>query len=408
MKDSVKYPMLPYAEYRGRVDRAKTILAEHDMDAMVLFSPENWRYYGGFTDAAQMHNRVWRSGLIVCQDRDPVAVVHPAFVTGITCMSYVEELRVWSDEENILFKGLPRDFYDLFFDTLDELDLSGKTLGFETGPEIHTYLSFDEYDMIRTRLAGARLVSADAAIFAQRSIKTAWEQDLMREGAQLACDCVRAAFEAIAPGVNERQLHNVYWGKAAELGMIEAPYLGSWTCFSANPTEPMGVHRWITGPVDRILQPGDVGICDGGPMYRGYQFDFQRSFCVGEPPEKLRQYHEIGTEAHLETIAAIRPGVRIADLYQTSLAALEKRDYPEGHIISFIGHQEGLAHHEPPWVMADEEAVLREGMVLAIEIGAFDPDMETFGAMPEDLLLVTADGCENLTAHLSHDLWVAA
>jgi Xaa-Pro aminopeptidase len=170
----------------------------------------------------------------------------------------------------------------------------------------------------------------------------------------------------------------------------------------------MGFHRWISGPVDRVIEEGDVGISDGGPAYQGYQFDFQRSFCVGTPPEKLLRYHQIATEAHLETIAQMKPGVRLCHLWDASLDALRRRGYDRPHFISFIGHQEGLNHHEPPWVTASEEAELQPGMVVAIEIGAMDPELEVFGAMPEDLILITETGHENLTAELSHDLWIAS
>ena len=45
--------------------------------------------------------------------------------------------------------------------------------------------------------------------------------------------------------------------------------------------------------------------------------------------------------------------------------------------------------------------------LLALEVGAFDPMMQVCGGMPEDIVLVTEDGIENLTRYLSHDLWIA-
>jgi Xaa-Pro aminopeptidase len=301
----------------------------------------------------------------------------------------------------------PKSFYELFFDTLNDLGLSSGRLGIETGPDIDTYLSFDEYDMIRQILKDGEIVSADKAIWDQRMIKTPFEQALIREGAKRACECVRAAYQTIRPGVSEMAVHQAFWRKAAELNMIEGPYHGTWLCFSSNRDEIMGVDRWITGPVDRIIQEGDQGLCDCGPTYKGYQLDFQRTFYVGKPPAKMVQYHDIATEAHLETIAMMKPGVRMCDLFQASLTALKKRDYEHPHIISFIGHQEGLSNHEPPWVTAREKAPLEPGMVVAIEIGAFDPEREYFGGMPEDIILITENGHENLTASLPHALWVA-
>ena len=122
----------------------------------------------------------------------------------------------------------------------------------------------------------------------------------------------------------------------------------------------------------------------------------------------MLHYYNVGKEAFLETVAAMKPGVRLCDLFDISIKALKKRDYPEGHSIVFIGHQEGLSNHEPPWVTAKEETELQAGMVVAIEVGAFDPQGEFFGTMPEDVLLVTENGTENLTSYLSHDLCVAS
>ena len=408
MKVSVKWPTFPYEEYRARVERAKQCLERHELDAMLLFAPTSWHYYAGFTDAAQMHNEVWRSALIVPRDGDPVAVAHAAFQASIATMSYVEDVRLWTQIETPINRDEPCAFYELFFDTIHDLGLSGGMLGIETGTEIDTYLSFDEFERIRRSLPEARIVSADPAIWAQRMIKTPWEQDVIREGVRRSCECVRAGFETLHPGANELEVHRAFWTKAAELDMIGAPYWGTWTCFTTNAREPMGFHRWITGPVDRVIEDGDVGISDGGPAYKGYQFDFQRNFCVGTPPEKLLRYHEIATEAHLETIAQMKPGVRFDHVWDASLDALRRRGYDRPHFISFIGHQEGLNHHEPPWVTATEETQLQPGMVVAIEIGAMDPEFEVFGAMPEDLVLITETGHENLTApHLPHDLWIA-
>jgi len=407
IKETVKWPTFPHEEYRRRVVRAQELLAEHGIDALLLFSPTNWHYYAGFNDPAQLHNGVWRSCLIVRKEGDPVAVIHGGYLSCITTMSYLEDVRVWEDEENPIAEGHGRSFYELFFGTLDDLGLARATLGFETGSEIHTYLPFDEFESIRERLSGARIVSGDAAIWAQRSIKTAWEQQLIREGTRLACECTRAAFETIRPGANELDVHRAYWGKAAELGMIQAPTWGTWTCFTTNASEPMGFHRWITGPVDRVIEVGDMGVSDGGPAYRGYQFDFQRTFCVGEPSERLARYHEIATGALLDTIDRVRPGASMRELFAFSLDALRKRGYDHPHMISFIGHQQGLSHHEPPWIMAGEEARVQAGMVMSIEIGAFDPELQVLGSFPEDLVLATEDGPEILSAPLSHQLWIA-
>ncbi len=375
---------------------------------MVLFSPTNWWYYGGFTDAAQMHNAIWRVALIVSRDHDPVAVAESTFLWVFAHTSWVEDVRFHGSAPHPTVKQMRagEDFYDVLEDTLRDLGLGAATLGFETGPEIATYLSIDEFQDLCRRLPQARIVSADEAIFAQRMIKTPYEQELIREGARRACLAVRAAFDAVRPGVSERDVHRAFWRAAVELDLVESPYQGNWLCFTTNAKETAFGQRWITGPVDRIIREGDWGNSDCGPSYKMYQFDFQRVLHVGPPPSEVVEWYDKAREALDETIEAVRPGVRVADLFEHSLRAVTKRGAVE-HPISFIGHGEGLANHEPPWLVAGSQAVIEPGMVLAIEVGAYDASGQHFGSMPEDLVLVTEDGVENLTAHMSTDLYVA-
>lgn len=403
-KKEVKWPQMPYEEYRARIEKAKGLLAKHKMDAVLLFSPTSWYYYGGWTDVAQMHNDVWRSVMILCQDRDPVVVAHTAFQSCLALTTYVEDVRCWNSESR---RRYPRSFLPVFLDTIRDLGLSHRVLGIEAGPDIDTYLSFTEYDALRAALPDATIVGADKLIFEQRMIKTPYEIAIIREGCKRACAAVKTAFAAIRPGVNELEIHRVFWRTAVESGLVEAPYHGTWLCFSSSPREAGGVTRWITQPVDRIIEVGDQGICDCGPTYKGYQMDFQRNFFVGDPPAKEIKYYTMAKEAFLETVGAVRPGVRLRDIHQVSVQALQKRDPRQKHMIDFIGHQEGLANHEPPWITAEEEEVVQPGMVMAIEVGAFDPENEVCGGMPEDVVLVTEGGVENLTGDLSHDLWIA-
>ena len=406
-KPGVRWPSVPFEEYAGRIARARECLAHHRLDAMILFSPTNWWYYGIFTDAAQMHNAIWRTAMIVSQERDPVVVTDTSFVWTFMHTSWVEDVRYHSAAPHPQVRAMRADddFYRLLFDTVRSQGLARGTIGLETGADIATYLSVDEYRKICDALPDATIVSADDTIFAQRAIKTPYEQAIIREGARRSCLAVRAAFDAIRPGVSEREVHRAFWRAAVDLDLVESPYQGNWLCFSTNAGETVFGQRWITGPVDRIIRVGDYGNSDSGPSYKMYQFDFQRAFYVGTPPQEVLDWYAVGRDALYETIDAVRPGVRAGDLFETSLRAVTRRGAPE-HPICFIGHGEGLANHEPPWLVAGNPAVIAPGMVLAIEVGAFHESTTYVGAMPEEIVLVTDTGIENLTAHMSTELYV--
>jgi len=51
--------------------------------------------------------------------------------------------------------------------------------------------------------------------------------------------------------------------------------------------------------------------------------------------------------------------------------------------------------------------VIQPGMVLALEVGAFRDGTAYGGAMPEEIVLVTDTGTENLTVHMSNELYIA-
>lgn len=62
---------------------------------------------------------------------------------------------------------------------------------------------------------------------------------------------------------SEMEIHRIFWESCAR-GLVESPN-ATWLFFASNDREAGGVSRWITGPLDRIIEVGDKGICDSGP-----------------------------------------------------------------------------------------------------------------------------------------------
>jgi Xaa-Pro aminopeptidase len=66
-----------------------------------------------------------------------------------------------------------------------------------------------------------------------------------------------------------------------------------------------------------------------------------------------------------------------------------------------FGHQLGLAM-EKPFIMANEATMIQKNMVFAVEV---DLGPEGMGAAYEDIVVVTGDGCEVITAACPQEWW---
>jgi Xaa-Pro aminopeptidase len=158
------------------------------------------------------------------------------------------------------------------------------------------------------------------------------------------------------------------------------------------------------------LRAGQSIICDLFPRSarNRYHADMTRTFCVGEPPALLVELREIVELALRQSIEAIGPGAvgqeldrRVSDLffahgYHTLLHPAEVhglKDRP-GYIHG-LGHGLGLSVHEQPSLGQAGRDPLEPGDVVTVEPGLYLPGFG--GVRLEDVVVVTEDGCENLT-----------
>jgi Xaa-Pro aminopeptidase len=158
---------------------------------------------------------------------------------------------------------------------------------------------------------------------------------------------------------------------------------------------------------------GEAIVVDVFPRDResGCYADTTRTFCVGEPPDELVEYHRLCRGALERSVAAVRPGVSGRELHEIACAVFDEAGYPtqltktpgepllEGFYHS-LGHGVGLEVHEAPSLGRSGQELVA-GDVVAIEPGCYRPGFG--GCRIEDLVLVTEDGAEVLT-DLPYDL----
>ncbi len=135
--------------------------------------------------------------------------------------------------------------------------------------------------------------------------------------------------------------------------------------------------------------------------------DMTRTFVVGEPAEEVREWQRLVKEALDLAIEHTRPGIAGVELFRETCELFQAAGYPtqlskeEGSqlhdgFFHGLGHGVGLEVHEEPNLGRTGSGELVAGDVVTVEPGLYRSGYG--GCRLEDLLLVTQDGCENLTS----------
>jgi Xaa-Pro aminopeptidase len=233
---------------------------------------------------------------------------------------------------------------------------------------------------------GTTLVAVDRELDLARSTKTAAEIERLRFCASLTDAGQRAALEGTRPGRSELEIWAEVRLAMEEIVGERVPVAGDLTSGVANTGAISG---W---PTDRIVQEGEPILCDLGPRAHGYWGDSCNTIFVGEPGREFMKLYTT-TQRSIEVIReTLRPGITAAEFDRGVRAVFEDAGVNNP---LHTGHGIGTGVHEWPRIVPDQDVVLREGMVLMLEPGAYDP--EHGGVRLEWMYLVTATGNEVLS-----------
>ena len=223
------------------------------------------------------------------------------------------------------------------------------------------------------------------------------------EGLQRAIDVIAAA--EVRDGILWHQgrplsgddLVRVVESRLLELGCTTADSI---CCGGPDSADP---HR----ATSEVLREGLPIVLDIFPFHKQTRYwgDMTRTVLRGTPPPEVEAMWEAVREAQQAGLDAVRPGANGRDVHYAVCEVFKRRGYgslpepyrgieSEARFIHGTGHGLGLEIHEFPRV-GDVDVTLEVGDVVTVEPGLYDP---RFGGIRiEDLVVVTEDGCRNLT-----------
>ena len=261
----------------------------------------------------------------------------------------------------------------------------------------------------------------------QRLCKDEYEIDELQAAVDASAlgfnDVIAAIPAAVETPRGERVLDAAFYGRARilgnDLGYNTIVGAGSHAC----------VLHWIRNDGD--VRRGELVLVDAGvEMQSFYTADITRTLPVdGKFSPAQRALYMLVYEAQLAGFAAIKPGVLFSEINKACQEVLAKGLADMGVLtvsaeeslkpevglhrrwtLHGVSHHLGLDVHDCAQARKEMylDAPLREGMVLTVEPGLYiQPDDELFapeyrgiGIRIEDDVVVTADGCRNLSENI--------
>jgi Xaa-Pro aminopeptidase len=230
-------------------------------------------------------------------------------------------------------------------------------------------------------------VNAPPLLERMRMVKSAEEIARIRAACDLGTGLLETVTGALQPGRTESQVAGQLELAARSSGADQMAFT---TIIAGGRRSALPHGRASRAP---IPSRGFV-VCDFGVILSGYCSDMTRTLHVGRPSSVARRVYEAVREAQQGALEAVRPGKTVGEVDAAARKLLQKRGLGK-YFTHSTGHGLGLEIHEAPRVAAGQMEILRPGMVITVEPGAYLPGK--FGVRIEDTVVVTETSCEILT-----------
>jgi Xaa-Pro aminopeptidase len=259
--------------------------------------------------------------------------------------------------------------------------------GWAIGIEAEHFTVAEKKRLAKLLSAGIALKDAPSVVDRARMIKDEGELQRIRAAVLLGANLFERAVEVIRPGVREVEVA-AEMELAARRGGAEEMSFPTIIASGARSALPHG--RASGAPI----QARTFVVCDFGVILSGYCSDQTRTVWVGKAAEDAHRAYEAVREAQEAAVDAVRPGIAVEEVDAAARKVLRKAGLGR-YFTHSTGHGVGLEIHESPRVANGQREILQPGMVITIEPGVYFPGK--WGVRIEDMVAVTAGGCEVLT-----------
>ena len=344
---------------KQRIEALRENLKKASLDATIITSGVNIRYYSGFTSSEAI-----------------LLVTHKGTYL-ITDFRYLIQAEA---QTKGLCAIIDANFPDQVGKVGELLLADGcKRAGFEQ--DVLSVGEFRKYESMPVEW-----VPFGSELSLQRLIKSADEVADLQAAQRIADKSFLEWLGRIGAGMSEKEA-------VAELNYVcakngsDAPSFDPIVAAGPNGAMPHAV------PGERKMQKGDLVTADFGCMVNGYHSDMTRTFAIGNIDEQSKEIYEIVKTAQQMALDVLKSGIPGKVLDAAARDYITQKGYgPQfGH---GLGHGFGLEIHESPYARKFGEDTLYSGMTITVEPGIYVEGK--CGVRIEDCCVVTDDGYINL------------
>jgi Xaa-Pro aminopeptidase len=359
--------------YGERLARARARMRELGVDVLLLSTGADLPYLTGY-EAMPLERLTM---LVVPADADAVLVIPTLEAPRVEAQPEAFELFSWDETDD------PIEIVAGLVAGIDP-DATSAAIG------DHTWARF--VLALQRALPDVAFRRATDVTGPLRVVKDAAEIAALRAAAAVVDDVARVMRERPFAGRTELEVHRELVERMLEGGHERANF--AIVAAAENAASP---HH---DPSERVIERGDVVLCDFGGTMHGYCSDITRMFVVGDVDPEVRDAYDVLVAAQEAGVQAATVGTACEAVDAATRAVIDDAGYGD-FFVHRTGHGIGTEAHEDPYVVAGNDTPLVAGHAFSVEPGIYLPGR--FGLRLEDIVVATDGGPERLN-HAARDL----
>ncbi|MDZ7630812.1 MAG: Xaa-Pro peptidase family protein [Gemmatimonadaceae bacterium] len=358
-------------ERRARIEKAKRLMREARMDALVLTGGTSMEYFTGIKWGVSE-----RLLAAVIPVRGSAFLVTPKFEEE-RAMEQAHDGPLGKDAQVYAWEE-DEDPFALVARGLRDRGLATATVGAEET----TRFVFGEG--MEKALPGGRFTSGTPITAGCRMVKDAHELELMQHASTVTLAAYEAAWKSLTDGMTQSQFQELIRAAHRQLGYdgSASVQVGEFSALPHGSAKP------------QVVREGSIVLIDGGCKVEGYVSDISRTFVLGRATQRMKDVFEIEFRAQSTALAAARPGVPCEDVDAAARKVIVDAGFGPGYkyFTHRVGHGMGMDGHEWPYLVKGNKLPLAAGMTFSNEPGIYIPG--EFGIRLEDGMIITETGAK--------------